>query len=43
MNGDDVEHWSQEHFARLALYRTVGMGVNIFLSLILIAKLFEWV
>ena len=38
MNGDDIEHWGQDHFARMALFRTVAAGGNIFLSLLLIAK-----
>ena len=38
LNGDDIEHWGQDHFATMALFRTVAAGVNIFLSLILIAK-----
>ena len=38
LNGDDIEHWGQDHFATMALFRTAAAGVNIFLSLILIAK-----
>ena len=41
LNGDDIEHWGQDHFARMALFRTLAAGLNIFLSLILIAKVFE--
>lgn len=41
LNGDDIEHWGQDHFATMALFRTVAAGVNIFLSLVLIAKVFE--
>jgi len=41
LNGDDIEHWGQDHFATMALFRTVAAGVNIFLSLLLIAKVFE--
>ena len=38
MNGDDIEHWGQDHFEKMALFRTVAAGVNIFLSHLLIAK-----
>lgn len=38
MNGDDIEHWGQDHFASMALFRTLAAGVNIFLSLLLVAK-----
>jgi hypothetical protein len=41
MNGDDIEHWGQDHFATMALFRTMAAGVNICLSLVLIAKVFE--
>ena len=41
LNGDDIEHWGQDHFATMALFRTVAAGVKIFLSLLLIAKVFE--
>lgn len=41
LNGDDIEHWGQDHFARMALFRTIAAGLNIFLSLVLIAKVFE--
>ena len=40
MNGDDIEHWGQDHFATMALFRTVAAGVNITLSLIVIVKIF---
>tara|TARA_R100000005_G_scaffold32689_1_gene14912 strand:- start:241 stop:372 length:132 start_codon:yes stop_codon:yes gene_type:complete len=39
MNGDELEYWSQDHFARMALFRTIAAGVNILLSLVLIAKI----
>jgi len=38
---DDSEMWSNEHFGRLALYRTIASGINIVLTLVVIAKLFE--
>jgi hypothetical protein len=41
LNGDDIEHWGQDHFATMALFRTLAAGVNIFLSLVLIVKVFE--
>ena len=43
LNGNDLEHWSQDHFARLALFRTMAAGLNIFLSLVLIAKVFRMI
>ena len=38
---DESEEWSNEHFGRLALYRTIASVINIFLTLVVIAKLFE--
>ena len=38
-----LEKWSERHFGELALWRTVGQGVNIILSIIVIAKLFGWI
>ena len=38
MNGDDIEHWGQDHFASMALFRTIAAGVEIFLSFLLVAK-----
>lgn len=43
LNGDDIEHWGQDHFATMALFRTLAAGLNIFLSLILIVKVFEMI
>ena len=40
---DDLERWSEKHFAELAFWRTVGAGLNIVLSVIVIAKLFGWI
>ena len=38
-----LEKWSERHFGELALWRTIGQGVNIVLSVIVIAKLFDWI
>ena len=38
-----LEKWSEKHFGELALWRTIGQGINILLSTIVIAKLFEWI
>ena len=38
-----LEKWSERHFGELALWRTVGQGVNIILSTIVIAKIFLWI
>ena len=46
MNDPDdgvIEKWSQRHFAEMALWRTIGQGLNILLSVIVIAKLFRWI
>ena len=46
MNDPDdgvLEKWSGKHFGELALWRTIGQGVNIILSIIVIAKLFDWI
>ena len=46
MNDPDdgiLEKWSERHFGELALWRTIGQGVNIILSTIVIAKLFGWI
>tara|TARA_B100001175_G_C19504988_1_gene640331 strand:+ start:91 stop:219 length:129 start_codon:yes stop_codon:yes gene_type:complete len=40
---DDLEKWSEKHFAELAFWRTVGTGLNVILSFIVIGKLFEWI
>ena len=44
-NPDDgeLERWSAKHFAVLAFWRTVGQGVNIMLSVIVVSKLFGWI
>ena len=39
----ELEKWSERHFGELALWRTVGQGINILLSVIVISKLFEWI
>ena len=39
---DEVEKWSQRHFGELALYRTIAATVNCILSVLVLAKLFEW-
>lgn len=39
---DDLEMWSERHFAELAFWRTLASGVNILLSVVVIAKLFGW-
>lgn len=38
----DLEKWSERHFGELAFWRTVAAGLNIMLSLIVIAKVFGW-
>jgi len=38
---DESEEWSNEHFGRLALYRTIASVINILLTCVVIAKLFE--
>ena len=38
---DESEEWSNKHFGRLALYRTVASVINILLTCVVIAKLFE--
>ena len=46
MNDPDdgmIERWSERHFGELALWRTIGQGINIVLSVIVIAKLFGWI
>ena len=46
MNDPDdgvIEKWSQRHFSEMALWRTIGQGLNILLSVIVIAKLFGWI
>ncbi len=46
MNDPDdgiLEKWSERHFGELALWRTIGQGINIILSTIVIAKLFGWI
>ena len=42
-NDGRLEKWSEKHFGELALWRTVGQGLNIVLSLVVIAKLFGWI
>ena len=37
-----LERWSEKHFGELAFWRTIGQGVNILLSVIVISKLFGW-
>lgn len=39
----ELEKWSERHFGELAFWRTVGQGINIILSTIVIAKLFGWI
>ena len=36
----ELEKWSERHFGELAFWRTIGAGVNIMLTIIVIAKLF---
>jgi len=36
-----LEKWSEKHFGELAFWRTVAAGININLSLLLLAKVFE--
>jgi hypothetical protein len=36
----DLEKWSERHFGELAFWRTLAAGVNILLSLVVIAKVF---
>jgi len=38
-----LEKWSERHFGILAFWRTIGQGVNIILSVIVISKLFGWI
>jgi len=38
---DELEHWSQDHFAELAFWRTIAAGINILLSSIIALKIFE--
>ena len=38
-----LEKWSERHFGTLAFWRTIGQGVNIILSVIVISKLFGWI
>jgi|TARA_Y100000356_G_scaffold118705_1_gene109863 hypothetical protein len=38
---DELEDWSQKHFAEMAFWRTVAAGVNIFLTCLVLLKLFE--
>jgi hypothetical protein len=38
-----LEKWSERHFGALAFWRTIGQGVNIILSVIVISKLFRWI
>ena len=40
---DELEMWSERHFAELAFWRTIASGLNIILSSIVIAKLFGWI
>ena len=40
---DDLEKRSEKHFAELAFWRTVGTGLNVILSFIVIGKLFGWI
>jgi hypothetical protein len=37
----DLEKWSEKHFGELAFWRTIAAGVNITLSLLLVAKVFQ--
>ncbi len=43
LQDSEIEKWSERHFGELALWRTVGQGINILLSLIVISKLFGWI
>ena len=40
---DELEHWSQKHFAELAFWRTIAAGVNIILSSLIALKIFGWI
>ena len=37
---DELEHWSQKHFAELAFWRTIAAVVNIILSSLIALKIF---
>jgi len=43
LQDSELEKWSERHFGELALWRTVGQGINILLSVIVISKLFGWI
>ena len=40
---EELEHWSQKHFAELAFWRTIAAGVNTILSSLIALKIFGWI
>ena len=42
MNGDDVEGWSNGHVGRLQLVRTLVGCVNLFVAILILAKVMGW-